>query len=190
MRKENLRIVTGKPDDFGILRRLYDDVIEGLAGKKYDAGWKKGLYPTDDMIKELLSCGELFPAYHGEQIAGAMVINHRTNEGYVGTEWGIEATPKEVAVIHMLCVHPDFSGRHIADALVEEAERRAECMGAKAIRLDVLKGNRPAEVLYERHDFKQRRVVNLYYDDTGWTDYILYEKILSSCCGNITKDLR
>lgn len=39
----------------------------------------------------------------------------------------------------------------------------------KVIRLDVLKGNLPAKKLY---------TLPMCYEDTGWTDYELYELVL------------
>ena len=45
----------------------------------------------------------------------------------------------------------------------------------KAIRLDVLKGNLPAEKLYTGLGFKYLHTLKMFYEDTGWTDYELYE---------------
>ncbi|MDD5922530.1 MAG: hypothetical protein PUC44_05065 [Eubacteriales bacterium] len=48
----------------------------------------------------------------------------------------------------------------------------------KAVRLDVLAGNVPAEKLYEGLGFKYMDALKMYYEDTGWTDYELYEYVL------------
>ncbi|MBS4892727.1 MAG: hypothetical protein KHX63_08960 [Veillonella sp.] len=45
----------------------------------------------------------------------------------------------------------------------------------KSIRLDVLKGNVPAEKLYSRMGFKYLCTLPMYYEDTGLTDYEIYE---------------
>ena len=50
--------------------------------------------------------------------------------------------------------------------------------GQKAIRLDVLKGIAPAEKLYSGLDFKYLHTLKMFYEDTGWTDYELYEYTL------------
>ena len=47
--------------------------------------------------------------------------------------------------------------------------------GMKAIRLDVLKGNLPAEKLYVGLGFTYLHTLKMFYEDTGWTDYELYE---------------
>ena len=56
---------------------------------------------------------------------------------------------------------------------------KAKTAGQKALRLDVLKGNTPAEKLYTHFGFQSRGVVRMYYEDTGWTDYEVYEYLLS-----------
>ncbi|MEF2647863.1 MAG: hypothetical protein ACLRRN_03680 [Oscillospiraceae bacterium] len=50
--------------------------------------------------------------------------------------------------------------------------------GCRALRLDVLGGNVPAERLYAVQGFARRGTVRMFYDDTGWTDYGLYEYLL------------
>ncbi|QQB18031.1 hypothetical protein [Veillonella parvula] len=45
----------------------------------------------------------------------------------------------------------------------------------KSIRLDVLKGNVPAEKLYSSMSFKYICTLPMYYEDTGLTDYEIYE---------------
>lgn len=48
----------------------------------------------------------------------------------------------------------------------------------KAIRLDVLGGNIPASKLYESMGFKYIETLKLFYEDTGLTDFLLYELVL------------
>ena len=55
------------------------------------------------------------------------------------------------------------------------APRAQDC---RALRLDVLGGNVPAERLYTGQGFARRGTVRMFYDDTGWTDYGLYEYLL------------
>ena len=59
--------------------------------------------------------------------------------------------------------------------MVQFAIDAARENGQKVIRLDVLKGNVPAEKLYAERGFKYLHTLPMFYEDTGWTDYELYE---------------
>lgn len=54
----------------------------------------------------------------------------------------------------------------------------ARAGGQKVMRLDVLKGNVPAEKLYEGLGFKYLHMLKMFYPDTGWTEFELYEYAL------------
>ena len=47
--------------------------------------------------------------------------------------------------------------------------------GKKAIRLDALASNIPAQHMYEKLGFAYRGKQNLYAENTGWTDFLYYE---------------
>ena len=48
----------------------------------------------------------------------------------------------------------------------------------KSIRLDVLEGNLPAEKAYMKIGFVYLDMVQMYYEDTGWTNYKVYEFVV------------
>ena len=82
-------------------------------------------------------------------------------------------------MIHALGVHPDFHGKGYAKAMVRKAVAIAGESGMKAIRLDVLDGNIPADKLYQGMGFQYLASVQMYYEDTGWTSFKLYEYIVT-----------
>ena len=47
--------------------------------------------------------------------------------------------------------------------------------GIKAISLDVLDGNIPAERAYTKTGFVYCDTVKMFYEDTGWTQFKLFE---------------
>mgnify|MGYP000802467617 FL=1 len=113
------------------------------------------------------------------RMASAMILNHECNDGYQDITWPAALPPASITLIHALGVHPEYAGQHIGRRMVEFAADKAKTAGQKALRLDVLKGNTPAEKLYTRFGFQSRSVVRMYYEDTGWTDYEVYEYLLS-----------
>lgn len=157
---------------------FYHSLIDAMQEAEYGPGWEKEIYPTSDFIRESIKNRELFIAEHGEEIAAVMVINHECNESYHNYEWKHTADKEEISVIHALGVHPKFSGQGIGKALVAEAIRICKEHQQKVIRLDVLKGNLPAEKLYRGMGFEYLATLPMFYEDTGWTDYELYEYVI------------
>lgn len=146
-----------------------------MIDSKYDIGWKKDIYPEPDFLLSSIAKGELFVGLINNQIIAAMIINHESNEGYNNFDWPTKASDDEVMGIHALGVHPQYSGHGYAKELVRFAIEYAKQNHQKALRLDVLKGNIPAEILYSGMGFKYLHTLPMYYEDTGLTDYELYE---------------
>ena len=108
-------------------------------------------------------------------IVGAMVLNHQFNDAYNAVVWPVKAEKTEAAGIHALAVRPSCRKKGYAKRLVQFAIDYAANQQQKVIRLDVLKGNRNAEKLYLSMGFKYVHTLPMYYEDTGWTDFDLYE---------------
>ena len=107
-----------------------------------------------------------------------MVLNQKCNPEYYEAAWPTILKPTEFMVIHMLGVHNDFAGQGLAKEMVRFAIATAKSAGMKAIRLDVLEGNTAAERLYEGCGFRRMTSLPMYYEDTGWANFILYELVL------------
>ena len=74
-----------------------------------------------------------------------------------------------------LGVHPAHTGKGIAKQMVQFAVDFAREHQQKVIRLDVLKGNLRAEKLYTGMGFQYLHTLPMFYEDTGWTEFQLYE---------------
>lgn len=166
------RAATG---EFPLVRRFYHELTDAMSGAAFSPGWKKDIYPSPEDLRTALAHGALYLGFLGQTLCSAMVLNHACNEGYRGVCWPTPAAPEELTVLHMLGVHPRFSRRGLAKEMVGFALRSAKTAGQKAVRLDVLKGNLPAECLYAGMGFQYVATVPMFYEDTGWTDYELYE---------------
>lgn len=166
-----------KPDEYEAVRDFYHLLIDEIANLPYGAGWKKDIYPSREMLRGAIDAGELYVA-DGGRIIGAMVVNHECNEGYREFDWPTKAEDSEVLLIHALGVRPAYSGKGVAKDMVRLVIDKGRSEGMKAIRLDVLKGNLPAEKLYSGLGFRYLHTLNMFYEDTGWTDYELYEYTL------------
>ncbi len=165
-------------DEFLSVRAFYHEMTDWLETAAYGPGWKKDIYPSPEDLIEALTLGELWVYdYDGGYIA-SMIVNSRSQEEYSRVKWEIDASQDEVLLIHALGVMPQYHGKGIASEMVKHAITLAKAQNKKAMRLDVLAGNLPAEKLYPKFDFKLIDTLEMFYEDTGLTLYKLYELAL------------
>lgn len=176
-----LEIRLAEKKEYMKIRCFYHSLIDRMQNMEYQPGWKKGIYPADGYLETSICKQELYVGISEDVIVSAMIVNHEGNEGYRKGNWRVKAEEKEVTVIHALGVHPDFGKRGIAKQMVRKAISIAKEKGQKAVRLDVLGGNVPAERLYKSLGFQYIGRVEMFYEDTGWTDYELFEYALRTC---------
>lgn len=165
-------------NEYEAVRAFYHSIIDNMKNAEYKPMWEKDIYPAPEFLLESIQKGEIYIGLHENEIAAVMVLNHQCNEGYKEYDWQIKVTDSEISVIHALGVHPKFKGQGFAKQMVLKAFDIARENSQKVIRLDVLEGNLPAEKLYPALGFKYMDTVKMYYEDTGWTNFKLYEYVL------------
>ncbi len=164
-----------KTEEFTRVRDFYWRLIDRMEGGPFDPGWRRSVYPSDDELRDALGRGELWLLEDGADIAAAVIVNNDCNPGYEGLPWAVEAPPERVYMLHTLGVDPDRQGRGVARRVVEECLALARSRGAACVRLDVLGGNEPAERLYTRAGFRFVAAREMFYEDTGWTEFRMFE---------------
>jgi ribosomal protein S18 acetylase RimI-like enzyme len=171
-------LICAGENDYEAVRDFYYELIDEMKDAKFKPGWEKDVYPTQEFLLESIRTKELFYTPDPSNIQACMIVNHRYNEGYKDVKWSVEASEEELLVIHALGVLPRYSGRGIAKQLVQEVIHQAELQNIKTIRLDILDGNIPAEKAYTKAGFQYVTTLRLYYEDTGWTNFKLFEYIV------------
>ena len=96
-----------------------------------------------------------FGAFSGEQLVGIILTGHDGRR----------------AIIHHLCVHPDFRRLGIADRLVECAEKAIKAEGINKMFGLVFKDNETANAFWEKQGYSLR--TNLNYRNKSLNDQIL-----------------
>ena len=170
-----LQIRKAEESEFLKLRAFYNEMVDLMQDWQYKPGWKKDIYPSNEDLKIALAAGNLYIGEWDGILASAMIVNHEGNPSYEGVQWNVDANEEEVLVLHALGTHPAFAHRGIGTNMVKELLMIAQRQHCKAVRLDVLQGNLPAEKLYQKLGFQYIVTKQMYYDDTGWTDFLLYE---------------
>lgn len=170
-----LQIRTAHPVDYADVRDFYYALTDAMEHAEFKPGWEKDVYPTQDFLHSSIENAELYIGELDGRMVSCMVVNHAYNDGYRQVQWSVEAADAELLVIHALGVHPDFSGQGIAKQMVRHVMDAARGSGIKTIRLDVLGGNLPAEKAYRRLGFQHVDTIQMFYEDTGWTSFHLFE---------------
>ena len=167
-----------KPNEYDKVLKFYYQLIDDMQEMEYHPKWQKGIYPDPKELKIALENAELFIDEESEEVVAAMRVNHEVTDGYEKVSWAIDAAKEEITVIHMLGVAATLQGKGIAKKMVQFVIDTARSEKQKTIRLDVLVGNIPANRLYESMGFEFREKITLFYEDTGVTDFELYEFVL------------
>lgn len=164
--------------DYPSVRDFYYELIDAMQEDEFRPGWEKDVYPNPELLQTALRRGELYAAEQQGKIVACMVVNHEYNEGYKQIRWGLEAKDSELLVIHALGVDHSLAGRGIAKQMVGKVFELAGEQGVKTLRLDVLEGNIPAEKAYTKMGFEYLDTISMFYEDTGWTNFRVFECIL------------
>lgn len=178
MTKMGFQIRKANDTDYICVKNFYYILTDDMAEAEYKPGWQKDIYPTQDFLVKSIANGELYVGEEDGQLAACMIVNHIYNEGYKNIMWPVQAEDFEVFVIHALGVGTAFAGKGLAKRMARSVIELGKVTHMKAIRLDVLEGNIPAKKAYERLGFKYIDTIQMYYEDTGLTGYMLYEYAL------------
>ena len=109
-------------------------------------------------------------------LLACVILNQECNEGYRGCVWSMDCAPNEILIPRALAVHPGMQGRGVGKIVVENILQIAKSEGRKSVRLDVLAACEAAERLYRSCGFTFVAAREMYYEDTGWTEYRLFER--------------
>ena len=164
---------TARIEEFTEIRSFYWNLIDRMDTDKI--GWKKGIYPTDEFLTESLQKGELYILRENGILCACVILNESCNEGYQGLPWRISCKAEEIWIPHALAVDPSIQGKGIGRRLMADIRQAAKQKGKKAIRLDILGTNERAERLYTGVGFRFVAAKEMFYEDTGWTEYKMYE---------------
>ena len=164
-------------NDFEAVKKIYIYVIENTPLIEQYARWVYGKHPTDEQLRAYILQDEMYFLMDEDDAAGVVAISMNQGAEYEKIVWRDKLPNDQVATVHLLAVSPSYQGRSLGIKLLEEAMKIAVRNGKKALRLDALKTNLPAQRIYEKAGFLYRGEQRLYAENTGVTDFLYYEKI-------------
>ena len=165
-------------NEFERIQRFYWNVIDDIHQNNVNnenLGWERGVYPSDEFLRSSLQKGELYILAENDTLLACVILNSEWNEGYNGCPWSISCTSDEILVPHALAVNPSFQGKGIGKMVVRNIINLARAEHKKAVRLDVLSACKAAERLYVSCGFQFVEAKEMFYEDTGWTEYKMFK---------------
>jgi len=170
--------------DFETVKNKYIEVINNTPQIQLHARWVYGKHPTDEMLRKYIERNEMYQMMNGADIAGMVAISLSQSEEYDNIVWQYDFKKNQVATLHILAVCPNYRGHALGIKIINLATDIVLNYGKKVLRLDVLKSNTPAQHIYEKAGFIYSGKQKLYAENTGITDFMYYEKILTDCNKN------
>lgn len=157
---------------------FYDQLVDDYEHSTLFRSWKKGIYPTEEMLRGAVERGEVYVGERHGEIAAGMVLNHAQHESYRQARWSVDVPDEQVLVIHLLGVGLAHAGQGVAREMTAGAVEIAKTMGMKTLRLDTLSGNLAAQRAYAAAGFRYVDTLRLYYENTGLTEFQLLEYVI------------
>lgn len=175
-----MEIRLAQPNEFDAIMAFYHQMTDDLESESAGPGWEKDVYPLPDSVQTAILTQNLYVGIIENELVAAVILNHDYTDGYEQGNWQIEAQPHDLLFVHALGISFAHQGKGLAKQLVDFMIQHARKLQLKAIRLDVLWYNEPAKQLYLTKGFKHIGTIELFYEDTGLTNYDLYEYLLES----------
>lgn len=171
-----MKLVKAAEQDFERITQFYRNVIAHTEHMAKYARWVYGQHPTDEMIQGYIRSGAMYYCEKDGAILSAVAVTQQ-GEDYHGAAWSCALGDDAVSVVHLLCVAPEYQKQGLARKTMELVTELSREMNKKAVRLDALACNTPAQRLYESLGFQKRDQRRWYADNVGWTDFFLYELV-------------
>ena len=149
------KIVLASAGDINSVGELYDAVNDDFAKHENFCypNWQKGKYPVAEDAQRAVEEHSLFVLKAGEEIVGAIIIDHSQHPEYKKMPWNLSVPDENIMSLHTLVVAPGHRGRGFGEKLVRFGIDFCKNSGARVIRLDTHYKNVPARRLYEKCGF-------------------------------------
>lgn len=172
---KHLKLVNAASDDLDTIRSIYWELLDSSEEYASILRWKKDIYPADEDWLSYIAKGEMHLIWDECNLIGAVALAKSQPEDYRKVRWTVDARDDEVAVAHLLAIRPQYQGQGYATAVLQELVKLAKKLGKKALRLDAIGTNKPAQRLYDKFGFTNCGTEQLYYESTGLTKFVFYE---------------
>lgn len=158
----NIKIRPAETEEAKTIYAFYRVICKELEHEKYSPLWQIGYYPCLKDIEEHIQNRNMYIAVTGNQICSAMaVVNHG-----------------EYSSLHLFAVHSAFKGTEVSSSMMHTLLETAKKRNNHRLLIDVVKGNLPAEKIYQKFGFMLTGEKNECIERIGTVAFNMYEYIL------------
>lgn len=163
-------------EEFDKVWHFYDTVITEMKDSPFNPDWNMEYYPDGGYITSSLKNKQMIGMTDDTgRLISCMVINHELEGDFDDSVWNVKVSWEEVIAIHTFGVLPEYHSKGISRQMLDYVIEYAKSEGYKAIRLDVMPGNIPAEKLYIRYGFSFIGNFTEIWDDGTEEEFKVYE---------------
>lgn len=146
----DIKLRKGRPEDLEEIAELFYSAIENMNNNGIPQ-WDE-IYPNKEVLSEDISKGQLYVCESEGKIVSVGVINEY-GEKYEEGNWRYKDS--NFAVIHRLCVHPNYQGKGLGGRTEELISVQAKNFGYTSLRIDAFSLNPYALKMYDRLGYKK-----------------------------------
>lgn len=118
-------------------------------------------HPSDESIREAVIRGEQYVCMEDGKIIGAVLLSDNPDGDYEAGNWSRNLKEGEYLSVHVLAVSSDCYQSGVGSFMIGKCIALARSRGYKAVRLDIVPTNTPAERLYKKNGFVYAGTVDL-----------------------------
>ena len=157
----SIKISKCEAADLEKIGEVYDKVVEYLDAHVNYPKWTYKEYPSKAYAVEMFRRGEQYKIEKDGVIIGAFVLNTDPAGNYAKVKWDIDLVEGEYLILHALAIDYDYARQGIGRQVVEFCKKEAKARGIKALRVDIVPDNAPAQNLYESCGFVNKGIYDL-----------------------------
>lgn len=174
-RKKNMQIKKCREADVARIGSFYDSVVFWLDSHINYPKWIYKVYPSEPSVRDYTAAGTQYVCMDGQEVVGAFVLNDNPQGNYQKGDWEQSLPDGEYMVLHALAIAPERQGHGIGAKVVRFCAEKTKAEGYKALRVDIVPGNTPAQKLYEKNGFRYAGTFDLERGIEGIPEFCLYE---------------
>ena len=169
-----MEFIQCREGDFGRVNAFYREVVAYLEDHINYPKWSDD-HPSEQDITNAIGRGTQYICTDGETVIGAVILNDDPEGYYEAGKWSRTLDRGEYLIVHALAVKPDLKRGGVGTFMIKECIRVAKADGYKAVRLDTVPDNHPANGLYLKNDFSYVGTEDLRRDIPEIPLFNLYE---------------